>query len=137
VRIQKILFIGERSPELLLDTHVVLWWLWNRRFSGEAMAAISEPSNDVIVSAAAFWEIAIKRALGKLDVPDDIEAQLARNDFGTLPISVPHAMSAGALPRHHADPFDRMLIGQAMMEGLTVVTRDPRFGLYEVSLLPA
>jgi PIN domain nuclease of toxin-antitoxin system len=91
----------------------------------------------VVVSVAAVWEIAIKRALGKLDAPDDLEAQLAKHDFSTLPISVRHALAAGALKRHHNDPFDRMLIAQAMLEGLTIVTRDSRFGQYGVPLLPA
>jgi PIN domain nuclease of toxin-antitoxin system len=122
---------------LLLDTHVVLWWIWNRPFSDAAMAAIADQGNEVVVSAVTAWEIAIKKELGKLDVPGDLEAQLARHGFGTLSISVSHATTAGALPPHNRDPFDRMLVAQAMIEGLQLVTGDPRLARYGVPVVPA
>jgi PIN domain nuclease of toxin-antitoxin system len=90
-----------------------------------------------VVSAASAWEIAIKRALGKLDAPEDLGGALTESRFETLPIEVEHAVLAGALPRHHADPFGRMLVAQAQQEGLTIVTRDPAFKPYGVSLLAA
>jgi PIN domain nuclease of toxin-antitoxin system len=122
---------------LLLDTHVLLWWLANQLFAGTAWDAIADPANDVQVSVASAWEMAIKRALGKLDIPNDLEQQISRHGFTILPISLPHALAAGALPRHHTDPFDRMLIAQAQLEALTIVTRDPRFANYGVPIVPA
>jgi PIN domain nuclease of toxin-antitoxin system len=122
---------------LLLDTHVLLWWLADRDLSADARATIGDPATDVFVSAATAWEISTKKALGKLKAPDDLATQLEANVFTPLPISVDHAIAAGALPRHHDDPFDRMLIAQASLEGLTVVTRDERFAAYEVGLLTA
>ena len=122
---------------LLLDTHALLWWLADEGLSAEAREAIADPGNLVVVSAATAWEISIKKALGKLAAPDDLEHQLATGGFEPLPIGIAHAVAAGRLPRHHEDPFDRMLIAQALAEGLTIVTRDKRFGDYGVALLPA
>jgi PIN domain nuclease of toxin-antitoxin system len=87
------------------------------------------------VSAVSVWEIAIKRASGKLRVPEDLLEKVADAGFGELDISFEHATLAGALPPHHGDPFDRMLIAQAQIEGLTLVTNDPRIAAYEVPVL--
>ncbi|HUZ88263.1 MAG TPA: type II toxin-antitoxin system VapC family toxin [Candidatus Acidoferrales bacterium] len=123
---------------LLLDTHVLLWWLADDPgLSGNARALIASAESEVLVSAASAWEISIKRALGKLDAPDDLEAQLVQHNFSPLAISVGHALAAGALPRHHEDPFDRMLVAQAQLEGLTIATRDPGFEPYGVPTLTA
>jgi len=123
---------------LLLDTHVLLWWLADDPgLSGNARALIASAESEVLVSAASAWEISIKRALGKLDAPDDLEAQLTQHHFSPLAISVGHALAAGALPRHHEDPFDRMLVAQARLEGLTIATRDPSFEPYGVATLGA
>jgi PIN domain nuclease of toxin-antitoxin system len=122
---------------LLLDTHALLWWLADEGLSAPARDAIAEPANLVAVSAASAWEISIKKALGKLVAPDDLEQQVQAGGFVALPISIAHAVAAGALNRHHEDPFDRMLIAQALAEGLTIVTRDKRFNDYGVALLPA
>jgi PIN domain nuclease of toxin-antitoxin system len=123
---------------LLLDTHALLWWLSDDpALSQVARAAIARPDADVAVSAASGWEVSIKSALGKLTAPNDLEAQLARHRFRPLAITVGHALMAGSLPRHHDDPFDRMLVAQAGSEGLTLVTRDPRIGLYGVPTIPA
>lgn len=123
---------------LLLDTHVVLWWLAaDPTLDSAARAAIAAPRADVLVSAASAWEISIKRALGKLDAPDDLAEQMTAHRFEALSITLAHAMAAGALPPHHDDPFDRMLVAQAKAEALTVVTRDPRFAVYGVPTLPA
>ncbi len=122
---------------LLLDTHALLWWLANEGLSTEAQDAIADPANLVAVSAASAWEISIKRSLGKLEAPDDLEHQVRTGGFLELPISIGHAAAAGGLARHHDDPFDRMLIAQALAEGLTIVTRDKRFTDYGVALLPA
>lgn len=122
---------------LLLDTHILLWWLADDpalpRPAGEAIA---DADADVVVSAATAWEIAIKKASGRLDAPDDLLDAMDANEFDTLAITPAHALAAGALPGHHSDPVDRMLIAQARAERLTVVSVDTRFAQYEVDLLP-
>ncbi len=121
---------------LLLDTHVVLWWLAGSEIGSTASTAIADPENVVLVSAASIWEMSIKSASGKLTVDGDILGSVAA-EFDSLDISFEHALAAGALPLHHRDPFDRMLISQAVVEELTVVTRDPAFELYDVDVLAA
>ena len=122
---------------LLLDTHALLWWLADDGLITEARDAISDPANLITVSAASAWEISIKKALGKLAAPDDLEQQVQQNGFLPLPISIAHGIAAGQLVGHHEDPFDRILIAQAFAEGLTIVTRNKRFADYGVSLVPA
>jgi PIN domain nuclease of toxin-antitoxin system len=121
---------------LLLDTHALLWWLADEGLTDQARNAIADPANIVMVSAASAWEISIKKALGKLSAPNDLERQIDASGFTALPISVTHGVAAGQLPRHHDDPFDRMLIAQAFAEGLTIVTHDKRFADYNVAMLP-
>jgi PIN domain nuclease of toxin-antitoxin system len=122
---------------VLLDTHILLWWLADDPdLPPLAADAIANPDVDVIVSAATAWEMAIKRAAGRLVAPDDLLGALDANDFASLPITVDHALAAGRLPEHHSDPFDRMLIAQARTEGLTLITVDGRFPEYDVDLLP-
>jgi PIN domain nuclease of toxin-antitoxin system len=121
---------------LLLDTHVLLWWLADDPSLGEeARAGISDATSSVFVSAATVWEVSIKQALGKLEAPSDLLRQIELNRFEPLSMTVSHAYTAGALPRHHDDPFDRMLVAQAMMEGLTLLSRDPRMSRYGVETL--
>jgi PIN domain nuclease of toxin-antitoxin system len=122
---------------LLLDTHALLWWLADEALTPQARDAIADPGNLVVVSAASAWEISIKKALGKLAAPDDLEQQVQRGGLVPLPISLAHGIAAGQLPHHHEDPVDRMLIAQAFAEGLTIVTRDKRFDDYGVELLAA
>ncbi len=123
---------------LLLDTHVLLWTLLDPEEVGpEARELIEDGAQDILVSAASAWEIAIKRAQGRLEAPQDLAAAVAKQSFRPLPISFQHAAAAGDLPTHHRDPFDRMLIAQAMVEGLTIMTRDPSFEAYGVPLLRA
>ncbi len=121
---------------LLLDTHTLLWWLADAPALGPASRAlIAEPGNVVFVSAASIWEIAIKRALGKLSAPEGLDAILEEQGFEALPIEVFHAEQAGILPRHHRDPFDRMLIAQAQAEGLALVSADPQMAAYGIRVL--
>jgi PIN domain nuclease of toxin-antitoxin system len=121
---------------LLLDTHALLWWLSDdASLKPEAREAISVPSSIIYVSAASAWEISIKKALGKLDAPDDLHVALVANHFQPLPITIIHAIGAGQLPRHHDDPFDRMLIAQAQAEQLTMVTHDTMFRPYGISII--
>jgi PIN domain nuclease of toxin-antitoxin system len=121
---------------LLLDTHVFLWWLRaERRLPERIAAAIRDPATEVLISAASVWEAAIKMALGKLDVEGDLVEEIAANRFTELPISARHAQLAGALPGHHRDPFDRLLVAQARLEGLHLATLDETLGAYGVPLL--
>ena len=123
---------------LLLDTHAVLWALAEpRRLSGPARMAVEDAQNEVFVSVVSGWEIAIKRALGKLQAPDDLEAWIGKQGFTPLLMTFHHAKLAGALPLHHGDPFDRMLIAQAQAEGLILVTRDADIPLYGVRTMTA
>jgi PIN domain nuclease of toxin-antitoxin system len=123
---------------LLLDTHALLWWLADDPgLSEAARSAVGDPRNVVAVSAASAWEMSIKTGLGKLRAPDDLSSELDANGFLRLAISIEHALRAGALPPHHRDPFDRMLVAQAELESLTIVTRDQRFEPYAVPLLAA
>ena len=122
---------------LLLDTHAVLWWFADSPALSPAAKQAVASSAEVWVSAASVWEIAIKRALGKLEAPDDVAGAMEDSGFRPLPIVVPHAVVAGALPRHHDDPFDRMLVAQAQVEGLTIVTSDRRIPQYGVAVLAA
>ncbi len=123
---------------LLLDTHVVLWTLHAaHRLSRAAREAIAASDSLAAISAASIWEIAIKHALGRLSIDEGFEAELVDRGFVSLPITFDHAIAAGQLPRHHRDPFDRMLIAQAQLEGMTLVSADRRMSLYAVHTLAA
>ena len=127
---------------LLLDTHALIWWLQgDRKLGANAAARIAERRNGIWVSAASAWEIAIKTALGRMrfdDAPDVVlPMEIERSGFFTLPITLPHAFAVGGLPPHHSDPFDRMLIAQAQIEGFHVVTADTAFAAYSVPIVPA
>jgi PIN domain nuclease of toxin-antitoxin system len=121
---------------LLLDTHVLLWWRGDyRRISAHAREAIADPSRVLFFSAASIWEMAIKHAAGKLNMPPDMLDTFEQRGFTELQMSSRHGLLAGALPPHHGDPFDRMLIAQAQSEKLTLVTKDPRIAAYDVRVL--
>lgn len=122
---------------LLLDTHVLLWWLADDpSLPRPIRIALADPSVEALVSAATAWEIAIKQALGRLDFPvEELDAILKDNGFKPLSITTAHALAAGALPRHHADPFDRMLVAQAACESLTLASVDPMIARYGVTVL--
>jgi PIN domain nuclease of toxin-antitoxin system len=121
---------------LLLDTHVLIWWDEGRRLAPDARRAI-EQADVVYISAASAWEIAIKLGLGRLRPTRTVEQAAAESGFLELPISFRHAQRVAALPVHHRDPFDRLLIAQADVEELTLVTRDPVFGRYQVKTIQA
>jgi PIN domain nuclease of toxin-antitoxin system len=123
------------APRLLLDTHILLWWLADVPPVTERLLGYMSTAEIVMVSAASVWEIEIKKALKKLEAPDDVDKAIEFNGFRPLPISVAHAMLAGQLPALHKDPFDRMLIAQATLEGLTLVTRDRTLVEYGVPIL--
>jgi PIN domain nuclease of toxin-antitoxin system len=123
---------------IILDTHVVIWALENNStLSDKAAEAIIDADNMVFVSAASVWEIGIKRTMGKLEAPDNLLEEIRLHRFSSLPISLHHAELAAKLPNIHKDPFDRMLIAQAMYEKLTLVTRDEVTSKYDVKILKA
>ena len=124
----------------LLDTHV---WLWLQttpeRLSGEALALVEDTSNDLFLSAASAWEIAIKYALGKLPLPEPpdryVASRLELSGTAALPVEIRHAVHVAALPPHHRDPFDRLLIAQAQLENLVLVTADGQLAPYGVEMV--
>lgn len=120
---------------LLLDTHIVLWWLLDETTLSEEFKTRLDDDPNVWISPISVWEVAIKDALGKLDGPQDLAEEVAQSGFRRLPITFEHAIAAGRLPLLHRDPFDRMLIAQAQAENLTLVTRDAQIHRYEVDLL--
>lgn len=121
---------------LLLDTHVLLWWVAGEPLDPDASTEIADPANLVCVSAASVWEMSIKQTLGKLHVDDDLDTILSE-DFEPVPITFDDARLAGSLPEHHRDPFDRMLVAQAQARDLVLVSRDPALEPYDVQILRA
>jgi PIN domain nuclease of toxin-antitoxin system len=120
---------------LLLDTHILLWWLSDdARLPRLARERLRAEDAACFVSAATLWEIGIKQALGKLDAPQGLAPVIAEEGFHGLAIGLGHAERAARLPPHHRDPFDRMLIAQAQTEGLTIMTADSQFARYDVAL---
>ena len=125
--------------QLLLDTHTFLWWITDDpQISAKALELMGDSRNDLYWSAASTWEVAIKYALGRLPLPDApaifLPAELGKNRIESLPIVDTHAFQAGLLPRHHRDPFDRMLVAQAQAETLGIVSNDTKIRLYNVNV---
>jgi PIN domain nuclease of toxin-antitoxin system len=123
---------------LLLDTHALLWWMADDPALGpNARTAIADSGKVVFVSAATAWEIATKRESGKLDAPGDIVDWIRRGGFTELAIELEHAVLSAELPKHHRDPFDRLLVAQAAIDELTLVTADAEIVKYDVETLDA
>ncbi len=125
---------------ILLDTQAFLWWAINSdRLTPSAATAIANPASRVHLSVASAWEIAIKAAAGRLDLAAPAETYLPdlleRLGFEPLAVDLAHALRAGSLPRHHGDPFDRMIIAQGQVEDMPIVTADPLIGLYDVETI--
>lgn len=122
----------------LLDTHVVLWWLDDpARIAPAARAVVADGANVLFVSAGVGWEMAIKRALGRLSFPGNLAEVLRSERIDVLPIDLSHALAVADLPALHQDPFDRIQIAQARLEDLMIVTRDPQIARYDVTVLEA
>jgi len=121
---------------LLIDTQAFLWWMAGApRLSASAREAIGDPANAVHFSIASAWEIEIKRAIGKLRAPHDLAAAIKTEGFDLLPVELSHIAALAGLPAHHRDPFDRMLLAQAQVEGLRLVSADTVFRRYGVAPL--
>lgn len=120
----------------LLDTHVLIWWDAGRNLSLDAIEAIQR-ADDIFVSSASAWEVAIKMSLGKLSTTRGIAIATAESGFHELPITFFHAERVRALPAHHRDPFDRILIAQAQIEDLVIISRDRAFNAYDVPVIRA
>lgn len=123
---------------VLLDTQVLLWWLFDDpRLSTDISAVISDEGNEISISAISAFEISTKKLIGKLDTPDDLEEQLEASAFIELPATIAHCFEVSKLPLHHKDPFDRLLVAQARCEDLTLITSDRMLSKYDVRTLPA
>ena len=123
---------------LFLDTHVLLWWLDdNPLLSEQAKKLIADVDNIIFVSAVVIWEIRVKEALGKLEIAPGFFNIVKQQGFEILSITAQHANKVGDIPMHHRDPFDRMLIAQAIEESLTIVTHDRAFKAYEIPIIEA
>ena len=122
---------------LLLDTHVMLWFIRGEELGEPVRRRIADPDERVFVSVVSHWELSIKEALGRLKPPESYVERLAADGFETLRLEVSHARAVKDLPQHHRDPFDRMLVVQARAERMTLVSRDRRFRDYDVDLLEA
>jgi PIN domain nuclease of toxin-antitoxin system len=126
--------------QLILDTHTFLWFVWDEvNLSNTAKVLITNPTHQKFISTASYWEIAIKLSIGKLDLGEPYRAfmrrEIARNNFDLLSVSIDHAAAVSVLPFHHRDPFDRMLIAQAMVEDMPILIRDLAFESYPVTRL--
>jgi len=127
---------------ILLDTHCWLWMVGQpERLSQRARDLVQDPANELLLSAVSAWEIVIKQGIGKLELPGDatvvVPDWMTRSGVVALPVHHSHALEVSHLPPHHADPFDRLLIAQARLEDVPVLTADPAFRAYEVDIIPA
>lgn len=127
---------------VLVDTHCWLWMVGEpRRLSEGAHALLRAPGNDLLLSAASAWEIAIKYAIGRLELPGEpvevVPDWMARSGVTPLAVLHSHALRVASLPPHHGDPFDRLLVAQAQLEGVPILTADPSMGAYAVEVIPA
>lgn len=125
------------STRLLLDTNVIVWLLLGDRasVSQAAQQALADPDNELLISAASVWEIAIKRSLGKLVIEKSWSREISRLDAVKVPVTAEHAATVEALPWHHRDPFDRLLLAQASVEGCSVVSADRKLAAYDVPIV--
>ena len=125
--------------KLLLDTHTFLWFVYRRPTGERFFQLCLDPANDLYLSVASYWEICIKTSLGKMELTEDwadvFDREIAVNAIRWLPIEPRHCREVLALPHHHRDPFDRLLVAQARLEGLTLLSADPNLGRYDVPVI--
>ncbi|MBD3421745.1 MAG: PIN domain-containing protein [Chitinivibrionales bacterium] len=118
---------------IMLDTHILLWWLDDpAKLTDDACGLISSGSNNVYISSAVIWEIVLKKSLGKLEIPPELDTIIQENRFQYLPVAPQHAFALEKLPNIHRDPFDRILIAQALHEKFTFITRDAHILRYDI-----
>ena len=134
------MIFGWARNELLLDTHIFIWWVDQpERLSPSALSALQDEANELLLSVASVWEMQIKIQLGKLKLSlplkEIVKNQQEANDLPVSPVALTHVLALDALPFHHKDPFDRLLIAQSIEEQLTIVTADSKFSAYSVKLL--
>ena len=122
---------------LLLDTHVVLWELSGSRSLGPRAREVVEQASELLLSVVSFAEIGVKAAVGKLSIPDDFHHHVLQSGLQILGLAPDHGLAVAGLPMHHRDPFDRLLIAQAVAEGLTLLTADARIAAYDVARIDA
>ena len=121
---------------LLIDSHALLWWSdASPALGNTAHEAIADPANEVLVSVAALWELTIKTSSGRLRLPADLETIVTSQGFAVLSVEFPHLTRLAGLPRLHRDPFDRMMIAQALTEGIPIATGDPAFAAYGAQVI--
>jgi PIN domain nuclease of toxin-antitoxin system len=125
--------------KLIIDTHAFIWFLYgDKKLSSKAKLAIADGNNQCFLSSASLWEIAIKESIGKLNLSitnQRLEQRLLQNQIKVLPITLDHTFQVKVLPHHHRDPFDRMIVAQSMVEGLTIITADTEFSKYTLNIL--
>lgn len=122
--------------KVLADTHAILWWLGARdRLSSRAVSVVGRAGSDLLLSTAVVWEIAIKRSVGKLEAPADVVARVLATGATPLPVTIEHAEVVETLPWHHRDPFDRLLVAQATVEGATILSADERLRGYGIDVV--
>lgn len=125
--------------KLLLDTHTFLWFVFRQPTGERFFQLCLDPANDLYLSVASYWEICIKTGLGKMELTEDwaevFDREIAANAIRWLPIEPGHCREVIALPHHHRDPFDRLLVAQARVEGLTLLSADPNLGRYDVPVV--
>jgi len=121
----------------LVDTHVLLWWFGGHPLSRQAAEILQEAAVDTLVSVASIWEMSIKQGQGRLEFPPEIGEAITSDGFDVLPIQWAHARRVSQLPDHHADPFDRMLVAQALVEDCTIISHDRRVLQYDVPSVEA
>ena len=125
-------------PRYLLDTHILIWWFeGSPKLKPEIREIIQSGANAIYLSSGAIWEMAIKQSIGRLEFPSDLESLLQEDNIQVLPIAASHALAVATLPHHHRDPFDRIQIVQAQLDGLTLISRDEAFEQYDVQLITA
>jgi PIN domain nuclease of toxin-antitoxin system len=123
---------------LLVDTHLLIWWLAGKRLPVRAVELIRDPANQIYASAASVWEVAIKVSLGKIRIdPDEFVAALREGGFQELSVTARHASGVAGLPKHHRDPFDRLLVAQSLVEAMILLTQDQPLAAYGPSVLVA
>jgi PIN domain nuclease of toxin-antitoxin system len=128
--------VEKGQVKLLLDTNALIWSMVRReRIPSAAIEAIEDKANDVFVSVVSAWEIEIKAAKGRLELPSGLEEALAAQSFEALSVAMRHVHAVESLPRHHRDPFDRMIVAQAHLEGMTIITSDSEIQRYPVAVL--